>query len=78
MEKTGSKTSPKSYLKLAKRTPFYRVQKISRWGPEEAQNDLSVDRPVDRPTVRFLTVGQSVDWPVDCPKAICLWPVNRG
>jgi len=29
--KTGSKTSPKSYLKLAKRTPFYRPQKTSCW-----------------------------------------------
>ena len=57
MGKTGSKTSPKSCVKLAKRTLFYRVQKYSRWGTEQAQNGLSVDRPVDRPTVRFLTVG---------------------
>ena len=63
MEKTGSKTSPISYAKLAKRTPFYRVQKTSRWAQFSGQTGLPVltdqrsffrslwlpvDRPVDR------------------------------
>ena len=34
MRKTGSKTSLKSYVKLIKRTPFYRDQKYSHWGSE--------------------------------------------
>jgi len=62
MGKTRSKTSLKSFLKLAKRTPFYRVQKYGLWGPEQAQNGLSVDRPIDRLTVRFLTI-EAVDRP---------------
>jgi len=66
MKKAGSKTFPKSYRKLAKRTPFYRVQKYSCWGPEQAQNGLSVDRPVDQPTVKFLTIG-AVGPPPDRP-----------
>ena len=36
---------------------FIRFSKYSRWGPEQAQNGMSVDRPVDQPTIRFLTVG---------------------
>ena len=54
--KTGSKTSPKSYVKLAKIAPFYRVQKYSCLGSKPRSDDLSVDRPIDRPTVIF-TVG---------------------
>jgi len=52
-EKTGSKTSPKSCPKLAKRTPFYKVQKTSR----RAQFFGQTDRPVDQPMVKFMTVG---------------------
>ena len=55
--KTGSKTSLKSCTKLAKRTPIYRVQKMSRWAQFSGQIDLSIDRPVDRPTVIFQIIG---------------------
>jgi len=55
--KTGSKTLLKSCWKLAETTPFYRVTKTSRWGSIPRPDDLSVDRPVDRPTVIFQTVG---------------------
>jgi len=37
MEKTGSKASLKSCVKLAKITPFYRVTKTSRWGKSPDQ-----------------------------------------
>ena len=37
MEKTGSKTSPKSYRKLAKTTPLYRVTKTCHWGKTQAR-----------------------------------------
>ena len=36
---------------------FIGFPKYSRWDPDQAQNGLSVDRRVDRPTVRFLTIG---------------------
>jgi len=45
VEKIGSKISPKSYTKLAKRTPFYSVQKTSR----RAQFSGQTDRPAGRP-----------------------------
>ena len=57
MGKTGSKILFKSYVKKPKTAPFYRVQKYSRCGQICRPDDLSVDRPVDRPTVIFLTVG---------------------
>ena len=31
--------------------------KYSRWGSEQVKNDMSVDRPVDRPTIIFQTIG---------------------
>ena len=58
--KTGSKTSPKSYIKLAKTALLNRVQKYSRWGQICRPDDLSVDWPVDRPTVIFFTFGATV------------------
>ena len=36
-----------------------------RWQPGKVRDDLPVDRPVDRPTVIFMTVVPSVDCPVD-------------
>ena len=55
--KTDSKTSPKSCIKLAERTPIYRVQKTNCWAQFSCQNGLSIDRSVDWTTVIFLTVG---------------------
>ena len=46
-------------------TPLYRHPKTSHWGPNQQLMLLSVDRPVDRPTVKFLTVEPAVDRPVD-------------
>ena len=57
--KTSPKTSSKSYLKQPPKAPIYRARKLA----VGSQNDLSVDRPVDRPTVRFLTVEPAVDRP---------------
>ena len=70
--KTGSKTSPKSYMKLVKTASFYRVQKYSRWASIPKPDDLSVDQPVDRPTVSSdrwgcRSIGRST-----APKALCL------
>ena len=31
--------------------------KYSRWGPNQVKTDLSVDRPIYWPTVKFLIVG---------------------
>jgi len=45
MKKTGSKTSLKSYPKLVKRTPFYRVQKTSRWDQFLAK--MAIGRPAN-------------------------------
>ena len=43
---------------LVKKEPvFIGDPKYSCWGPGEVETDLSVDRLVDRPTVRFLTIG---------------------
>jgi len=46
-------------------SPFYRLHKTSRWRPNQQPGLLSVDRPVDRPTVKFLTVGPAVDRVLD-------------
>ena len=75
--KTGSKPTKKSSLKQPPKAPFYRARKTSRWGLTE----LSVDRPVDRPTVIFQTVEPSVDRSVDRgqdteSKSLC--PVDRS
>ena len=46
-----------------------------------SQNELSVDRPVDRPTVIFQTVVLSVDWSVDRgqdTESTALCPVDRS
>jgi len=53
MRKTDSKTFPKSYVKLTKTAPLYRVKRTSRWGSIPRPDDLSVDRP----TVLFMTIG---------------------
>ena len=57
--KIGSKTLLISCRKQPPNAPFYRARKTSRWGLTE----LSVDRPVDRPTIIFQTVVPSVDRP---------------
>ena len=59
--KTGSKSLPKSCLKHSPNGPIYRARKTSRWSP----GGLSVNRPVDRPTIIFQTVEPSVDRSVD-------------
>ena len=59
--KTSSRTTKNSCRKQPPNVPIYRVWKTSRWG----LSGLSVDRPVDRPTVIFLTVVPSVDRSVD-------------
>jgi len=46
----------KILIKQAKGAPFYRLPKTSRWRPTQQEILLSVDRLVDRPTVKFLTV----------------------
>ena len=43
----------------------------------KVKNDLSVDRPVDRLTVIFLTVEPPVDRPVDRAKPAVDHPVDR-
>ena len=52
------KTHLKSCRKQYKGTPIYRLPKTSRWGSNQQSGLLKVYRPVDRPTVRFLTVVQ--------------------
>ena len=48
------------------REPLYiGPQNYSRWQPEKVSFDLPVNRPVDRPTVIFLTVEPPVDCTVD-------------
>ena len=63
--KINPKTLLKSCEKQSKGTPIYRLPKYGRWRPTQQEILLSVDRPVDRPTVRFLTVVPVVDWPVN-------------
>ena len=64
-EITCLKTHLKSCRKQPKRSPFYRLQKCGRWRPTQQSRLLAVDRPVDRPTVKFLTVVPAVDRPID-------------
>ena len=66
MEKTGFKISPKSCVKLANTSPFYRVTKTSRWGNSPSQMTYrstdqrsylsSLGLSVDRLAI-FMTVG---------------------
>ena len=50
--KTGSKSTKNLVKKQCPNPQIYRPRKTSRWG----LSGLSVDRPVDRPTVIFQTV----------------------
>ena len=62
-------------------TPIYRLTKTSRWGPNQQSALLSVDRPVDRPTVGFPTVEPPVDRSLDTESRHSLpvdRPVDRG
>ena len=59
--KTGSKSTRNFREKQCPNPQIYRARKTSRWGLTE----LSVDRPVDRPTIIFQTVEPSVDRSVD-------------
>ena len=61
MGKSSPKTLLKSCEKQSKGTPIYRPPKSRRWVPNQQSGLLAVDRPVDRPTVRFLTVESAVD-----------------
>ena len=56
IEKSALKTSQNLSEKLVK-NPIYSPEKASRWALKTGQIGLSVDCPVDRPTVKFLTVG---------------------
>ena len=65
MGKTGSKTSPKSYRKLAKIGLFYRVTKTSCWGKNPGQMTYrSTDRSIGQRSF-FRLLGLPVDRPVD-------------
>ena len=57
MKKASFETLQKSYRKQFKGTPFYRLPKTNRCRPTQQLMLLSVDRPVYRPTVKFLTVA---------------------
>ena len=59
--KTGAKPLEKSYRKQPPNSQFIEIEKLA----VGSQIGLSVDRPVDRPTVRFLTVVPAVYRPVD-------------
>ena len=54
---------------LVKNSPidgyYMPLKKSARWQPGKVKNDLPVDRPVDHPTVIFLTVVPPVDRLVD-------------
>ena len=65
MGKTSLKTLLKSCRKQSKGSPFYRLLKCDHWRPTQQTGLLSVDRPIDRPTVRFLTVVPAVNRPID-------------
>jgi len=52
IEKTSFKTSLKILLKIGQRPYFIELRKLA----VEAQDDLSVDRPVDRLTIIFMTI----------------------
>ena len=56
---------------------FIELKKTSRW----SQDGLSVDRPVDRPTVRNLTVVPAVDRGLDTESRLSVrstGPVDQG
>ena len=55
LENLGEKQCPNPQI--------YRDRKTSHWG----QSGMSVDRPVDRPTVIFQTVGRSAGRSTDRP-----------
>ena len=59
------KTHLKSCRKQSKGTQIYRLSKYGRWRSTQQDSLPSVDYPVDRPTVKFLTVVPTVDRPVD-------------
>jgi len=88
--KTGTKTILKSYTKKPKTISIYRFPKTSRWGPTQQEILLSVDRPVDQPTVIFLTIATCRStarstvprlWltsrPGPDPESTVLWTVDR-
>ena len=65
-------------LKSAQEMGIYNpFSKTSRWQSEKARFALPVNRPVDRPTVIFLTVVPPVDPPVDRAKPSVDRPVDR-
>ena len=76
MRKTRLETYLKSCLTQPKTTPLYRPPNSSPWGPTQQEILLSVDRPVDRPTVKFMTVAacRSTAWSID----LRLWPIGRS
>ena len=90
MGETGSKTSPKTCLILAKTAPFYRATKTSsganpqvRWPVGRPANDHIYDRWGCRSTDRSTSPRSwPVGWPVGRlrlePESIALWPVDRG
>ena len=63
-KKIGSKTFPKSYRKLAKRTLIYRGPKTRRYGLESGQIVLSVGRLTNG---HNMTISRSTDRSTDRP-----------
>ena len=66
-------------------SPFYRLHKISHCRPDQQSALLAVDRPIDWPMVKFLTVEPAIDrpgrpWPGTEIRALCRLtdPVDRG
>jgi len=78
MENIGSKTSPKSWWKLAKTSPFIELQKTSRWGKFPGQMTC---RPTGRSTGQWLylwLLGLPVDRSVDRTQVLTYRSTSRS
>jgi len=75
MEKISLKSHLKSCLKWPKIASLYRPPKSSRWGPTQQEILLSVNRSVDWPTVKFMTVAAC--WSTARLTNLRLWPIGR-
>ena len=56
LEKVGKFALENLKRNMLREPIFIGFSKYSRWDPEQAQNGLLVNHPIDRPTIRFLTV----------------------
>jgi len=78
MGKTGSKTSPKSYRKLAKIGLFYRVTKTSCWGKNPGQMTYrSTDRSIGQRSF-FRLLGLPVDRPINYTQVLTCRSTTRS